>query len=74
MGFDFPLLSNPDREVAGLLDVSRPPLHPMAAFPRRVTYLIDPEGVVARSYDVGRHIKGHGEEVLADLRALTDAD
>jgi peroxiredoxin len=49
-------------------------MHPMAAFPRRVTYLIDPEGVVARSYDVGRHIKGHGEEVLADLRALTDAE
>jgi thioredoxin-dependent peroxiredoxin len=74
MGFDFPLLSDSDRAVAGLLDVRRPPMHPMAAFPRRVTYLIDPEGVVARSYDVGRHIKGHGEEVLADLRALAGGE
>lgn len=73
-GFDFPLLSDPDREVAGLLDVKRQPLHPMAAFPRRVTYLIDPDGVVARSYDVGRNIKGHGEEVLADLRALAGSE
>jgi peroxiredoxin Q/BCP len=70
MGFGFPLLSDPNREVADLLDARRPPLHPMAALPRRITYLIDPEGIVARSYDVGRHIKGHGQEVLEDLRSL----
>jgi peroxiredoxin Q/BCP len=70
MSFDFPLLSDPDRKVADLLDVKRPPLHPMAALPRRVTYLIDPKGMVARSYDVGRHIKGHADEVLEDLRSL----
>jgi peroxiredoxin len=74
MGFDFPLLSDPDREIAELLEVRRPPLHPMTALPRRVTYLIDPEGIVARSYDVGRHIKGHAEEVLEDLRSLTGSE
>ena len=69
MGFEFPILSDPDREVAEFLQVRRQPPHPLAAFPRRVTYLIDPEGFVAESYDVGRNIKGHAEEVLADLRA-----
>lgn len=69
MGFEFPILSDPDREVAESLQVRRQPPHPLAAFPRRVTYLIDPEGIVAESYDVGRNIKGHAEEVLGDLRA-----
>ncbi len=50
--------------------MKRPKTHPFSAFPRRVTYLIDPEGVVARSYDVGRNIKGHGAEVLSDLEDL----
>jgi peroxiredoxin Q/BCP len=72
MDFDFPLLSDPDREIAGLLDVRRPSAHPMSFLPRRVTYLIDPDGVIARSYDVGRHIEGHGEEVLEDLRSLVE--
>ncbi len=70
MSFDFPLLSDPGREVADLLEVRRPPPHPMSAFPRRVTYLIDPEGMVARSFDVGRHIKGHAEEVFEALHSL----
>ncbi len=71
MEFGFPLLSDPNRAIAESLEVSREPPHPLFAFPRRVTYLIDPDGVVARSYDVGRNIKGHAEEVLEDLRALS---
>jgi peroxiredoxin Q/BCP len=70
MDFEFPLLSDPDREIAEALDVRRQPPHPLFALPRRVTYLIDPEGIVAASYDVGREIEGHAEEVLEDLRAL----
>ena len=69
--FGFPLLSDPDREIAALLDVKRASTHPLSFIPRRVTYLIDPEGVVARSYDVGRNIEGHAGAVLEDLRALT---
>jgi peroxiredoxin Q/BCP len=69
MGFDFPLLSDQDGVVADLLEVRRPSIHPLAAWPRRVTYLIDPEGIVARSYDVGRNIVGHADEVLEDLRS-----
>lgn len=70
MSFEFPLLSDPDRSIADSLDVSRQPPHPLFALPRRVTYLIDPEGVVAEAYDVGRNIQGHGQEVLETLRAL----
>jgi peroxiredoxin Q/BCP len=72
MHFDFPLLSDPDREIGALLDVKRPKMHPLFLFPRRVTYLIDPELVIARSYDVGRNIEGHAAEVLEDLRSLTE--
>lgn len=71
MEFDFPLLSDPDKAIAGQLDARRPKGHPMSFLPRRITYLVDPEGVIARSYDVGHTIKGHTEEVLADLRALS---
>jgi peroxiredoxin Q/BCP len=71
MEFGFPLLSDPKKEIAELLDTKRPKAHPMFALPRRVTYLIDPNGVIARSYDVGRHIKGHADEVLGNLRALS---
>lgn len=72
MSFDFPLLSDPDKEIAERLDVKRARAHPMSMFPRRVTYLIDPEGRVARAYDVGRNLVGHAEEVLADLGELVE--
>lgn len=68
--FGFPLLSDPDQEIAEMLDVKRAQSHPMFFLPRRVTYLIDPDGLIARSYDVGRNIEGHADEVLEDLRAL----
>jgi peroxiredoxin len=68
--FGFPLLSDPEKEIAALLDVKRAKTHPLFFIPRRVTYLIDPEGFVARSYDVGRNIEGHAGAVLEDLRAL----
>lgn len=74
MSFEFPLLSDPDHKIAALLDVKRPKGHPMSFLPRRVTYLIDPDGTIARSYDVGRNIEGHGDEVLRDLVSLTGID
>jgi peroxiredoxin len=36
---------------------------------RRWTFLIDPEGVVRKIYDV-KDFSGHPDEVLADLNAL----
>ena len=72
MEFDFPLLSDPDREIGAVLGVKRPADHPMFLLPRRVTYLIDPGGVIAKSYDVGRDIEGHADEILRDLKTLSD--
>jgi peroxiredoxin len=71
MEFDFPLLSDPDKSIAEQLDAKRAKTHPLFVVPRRITYLIDPDGSIARSYDVGRDIKGHADEVLADLRELS---
>ena len=37
---------------------------------RRLTFLIDPDGVVRKVYDV-KDFGGHPDEVLADLNQLT---
>lgn len=40
--------------------------------PRRVSYLIDPDGRVARAYDLdGKDLAAHAAEVLDDIRART---
>lgn len=69
--FDFPfdLLSDLDRTIAGSYDVLRPQDDPFADYPRRISYLIDPDGTIAQAYEVGDPA-GHGAEVLADLAAL----
>ena len=68
---DFPyrLLSDVDHAVGEAYGTARPPDHDWAAVARRRTYLIDPEGVVRKVYDV-KDFEGHPDEVLADLRAL----
>jgi peroxiredoxin len=40
--------------------------------PRRITYLIDPQGRIARAYEV-TDVRTHPDEVLADLRAATES-
>ena len=68
-GFDFPLLSDVDHKVGEAYGTARPPDHDWAAVARRKTFLIDPEGVVRKVYDV-KDFDGHPAEVLADLEAL----
>ena len=63
------LLSDVDHAVGEAYGTARPPDHDWAAVARRRTYLIDPDGVVRKVYDV-KDFGGHPEEVLADLRAL----
>jgi peroxiredoxin len=42
--------------------------------PRRITYLIDPDGVIVRSYRVTKEdLAGHADQVLADLAAAKAA-
>lgn len=69
--FDFPfdLLSDRDRNIGAAYDVLRPDDDPFADYPRRISYLIDPNGTIAKAYEVADPA-GHGAEVLADLAAL----
>jgi peroxiredoxin Q/BCP len=67
--FGFRLLSDVDRAVGRQYQVARPDDDQYAAFPDRVSYLIDPDGVIRRAYRVS-DVQGHADEVLADLAAL----
>lgn len=68
-GFEYRLLSDPDRAVGTKYEVVRSPDDKYANFPRRVSYLIDPDGVVRRAYDV-TDVAGHATFVAADAAAL----
>jgi len=67
--FGFQLLSDPDRTVGGAYDAARPADDPLASLPLRVSYLIDPDGIIRRAYTVA-DTAGHAAEVLADLQSL----
>lgn len=69
--FDFPLLSDRDRTVGAEYGVTRPESDKFAAFPRRVSFLIDPDGIVRMVYDVA-DVATHADTVLADLRAFAN--
>lgn len=68
-GFGFPLLSDPDRTLGEAYGVGRPAGDPFADFPRRVTFLVRPDGTVAKVYEVS-DTAAHPQEVLDDLRVL----
>lgn len=67
--FSYRLLSDTDHSVGTAYEVTREPGEKYADYPRRLSYLIDPEGVIARAYDV-TDVGGHAEQVLRDLVAL----
>ncbi|MBW3589493.1 MAG: redoxin domain-containing protein [Actinobacteria bacterium] len=68
-GFPFKLLSDPDRSVGELYGTKRPDDHEYAMAPRRFSYLIDPDGKIAKAYVV-KDVVAHADEVLADLNEL----
>lgn len=68
--FPFALLSDSDRSVGSAYEVARPPTDGYAAYPRRYSYLIDPDGIIRRAYDVA-DVAGHAGEVLADIAGLS---
>jgi peroxiredoxin Q/BCP len=68
-GFEFPLLCDVDRTVGAAYQVARPPDDQFASFPLRVSYLIDPDRLIRRTYAVA-DVANHADEVLADLAAL----
>ena len=71
--FDFPfrLLSDYDEQV-GVKYESRDPGTDKVSFAKRLSYLIDPDGVIRKSYEVA-DIPAHPAEVLADLHELQNA-
>ena len=68
-GFPFPLLSDQDRLVGELYETRRGKGERGSDLPRRLTYLIDPQGTIAKVYRV-EDIDRHPEEVLTDLKML----
>ena len=67
--FPFRLLSDPGKTVGAVYQTLRDADDPYANFPQRHSYLIDPEGRIAKAYAV-TDPGGHAAEVLADLAAL----
>jgi thioredoxin-dependent peroxiredoxin len=67
--FPFRLLSDHDRTVGRAYDVVRPAGDQYEAYARRFSFLINPDGIIVRIYDVA-DVKGHADEVLADLARL----
>jgi thioredoxin-dependent peroxiredoxin len=67
--FPYRLLSDGDRSVGEAYDVKKGSDEQWADFPRRRSFLIDPDGVVRKIYDV-TDTAGHPQQVLDDLIAL----
>ncbi len=76
-GFPYPLLSDADRAVSQVYGAVRPPEDQYAelGYPRRISYLVDPEGRIAKTYELDGNpeLDQHPVQVLADIRALGGA-
>jgi peroxiredoxin len=56
------------------MEAVRDPDNKLVGLPRRITYLIDPDGVINRSYLVTKEdLAGHAGQVLDDLIAAKAA-
>lgn len=70
-GLRFPLAADPERALTNALGITRTLAdHPeVGVVPQRVTFLLDPEGVILRIWDVD-DVVGHPDQVLAEARHL----
>ena len=62
------MLSDTDKAVATDYQALRDPSEDFADFPKRISYLIDPDGMIVKAYEV-TDPQGHGGVVIADLAA-----
>ena len=62
-------MSDVDRNVGRQYGVERGPDEANPLYPKRVTFLIDPDGIIARIYEVS-DAGAHPEALLDDLRPL----
>lgn len=69
------MLSDPDKVAGAAYDAVRAEGEPYFEYglPRRVSYLIDPAGQIAKAYDLADHpdLSLHAGEVLADLQSMS---
>ena len=71
-GFPYRLISDTDRSVGRAYHAERQPGEEYHDYgvPRRISYLIDPQGRIAVAYDLtGKDLASHAAEVLADIAA-----
>lgn len=68
-GLPLTLLSDVDRTVGAVYETKRRPEERSPEYAKRRTYLIDPDGVIAKAYRV-TEISAHPGQVLEDLRRL----
>jgi peroxiredoxin Q/BCP len=71
-GFGYRLLSDVDKAVGQHYEVVREPGADFADFAQRIAYLVDPDGVIRRAYQV-TDTQGFAALVLDDLDALRPA-
>ena len=56
-------------EQVGVAYETRAPGTEKVSFAKRYSYLIDPEGIIAKAYEV-KDVNAHADTVLNDLREL----
>lgn len=68
-GFPYLLISDPDRTIGRAYQAER---GEGADYHRRITYLIDPDGMIVETYDMdGRDLNAHAAEVLTAIAEHT---
>lgn len=66
-------MSDPDRVMGTAYEATRPPDHPFVSLPERITYLISPDGLIARAYDPSSAVSldEHPSQLLKDIEELS---
>ena len=68
--FPYRLLSDVDRAVGTQYEVVRDTSDQYAGYARRYAYLIAPDGVIRKAYDV-TDVAAHADAVLADIERFS---
>lgn len=74
--FPYTLISDSDKSIGKSYQTERTPDMPMHEYgiPRRITYLINPEGVITKTYDLDAgkpDLASHAADVLEDIKSMS---
>ena len=69
--FEFRLIADTGRELSRVFEAVRPDDHQYKDWPRRLTYLVSPDGTVVGAWNV-KDVRSHPDEVLELLRSKAD--